>query len=46
MNELYELREKLCKELKRYSKEDVTTNSLGVALQMQPTNNMRGHNNE
>ena len=30
MNELYELREKLCKELKRYSKEDVTTNSLGV----------------
>lgn len=30
MNELYELREKLCKELKKYSKEEVTTNTLGV----------------
>lgn len=28
MNELYELREKLCKELKKYSNEEVTANSL------------------
>lgn len=30
MNELYELKEKLCRELKKYSSEDVTTNSLEV----------------
>ena len=30
MNELYELKEKLCKELKRYNNEDVTTNTLDV----------------
>lgn len=30
MNELYELKEKLCKELKKYSKEEVTTNSLEI----------------
>ena len=30
MNELYELKEKLCKELKKYSGEEVTTNSLEV----------------
>lgn len=30
MNELYELKEKLCKELKKYSGEDVTTSSLEV----------------
>lgn len=30
MHELYELKEKLCKELKRYSKEEVTTNNLSV----------------
>lgn len=30
MNELYELKEKLCKELKRYSSEEVTTNSLEI----------------
>ena len=30
MHELYELREKLCKELKKYSSEEVTTSSLEV----------------
>lgn len=30
MHELYELKEKLCKELKKYSKEEITTNSLEV----------------
>ena len=30
MNELYELKEKLCRELKKYSGEEVTTNSLEV----------------
>lgn len=30
MHELYELKEKLCRELKKYSSEDVTTNSLEV----------------
>ena len=30
MNELYELKEKLCRELKKYSNEEVTTNSLEV----------------
>lgn len=30
MNELYELKEKLCKELKKYNNEDVTTNSLEI----------------
>ena len=30
MHELYELKEKLCKELKKYSGEEVTTNSLEV----------------
>jgi hypothetical protein len=30
MNELYELKEKLCKELKKYSGEEVTTNSLEI----------------
>lgn len=30
MNELYELKEKLCKELKRYNNEDVTTSTLPV----------------
>lgn len=30
MNELYELKEKLCRELKKYNNEEVTTNSLEV----------------
>ena len=30
MNELYELKEKLCRELKKYGNEDVTTSSLEV----------------
>ena len=30
MHELYELKEKLCRELKKYSSEDVTTSSLEV----------------
>lgn len=30
MHELYELKEKLCKELKKYNSEDVTTNSLEI----------------
>ena len=30
MNELYELKEKLCRELKKYNNEEVTTNSLDV----------------
>lgn len=30
MNELYELKEKLCKELKRYNNEDITTSNLEV----------------
>lgn len=30
MNELYELRDKLCRELKKYNSEDVTTSSLEV----------------
>lgn len=30
MNELYELKEKLCRELKKYNNEAVTTNSLDV----------------
>lgn len=30
MHELYELKEKLCKELKKYNNEEVTTNSLEV----------------
>ena len=30
MHELYELKEKLCRELKKYSSEEVTTNSLEV----------------
>ena len=30
MNELYELKDKLCKELKHYSNEEVTTNNLSV----------------
>lgn len=30
MHELYELREKLCHELKKYGKEDITSNSLEV----------------
>ena len=30
MHELYELKEKLCRELKKYSGEDVTTNSLEI----------------
>lgn len=30
MNELYELKEKLCKELKKYSSKDVSANSLDV----------------
>ena len=30
MNELYELKEKLCKELKKYSSEEITSNSLDV----------------
>ena len=30
MNELYELKEKLCKELKRYNNEDVTTGNLEI----------------
>ena len=30
MHELYELKEKLCRELKKYSSEDVTTNSLEI----------------
>lgn len=30
MHELYELKEKLCRELKKYSNEEVTTNSLEV----------------
>ena len=30
MNELYELKDKLCKELKKYSGEEVTTNTLEV----------------
>ena len=30
MHELYELKEKLCKELKKYSEEDVSSNSLEV----------------
>lgn len=30
MHELYELKDKLCKELKKYSKDDVTTNNLSV----------------
>lgn len=30
MHELYELKEKLCRELKKYNNEEVTTNSLDV----------------
>jgi hypothetical protein len=30
MNELYELKEKLCRELKKYGNEEVTTNSLEI----------------
>ena len=30
MHELYELKDKLCKELKKYSSEEVTSNNLGV----------------
>ena len=30
MHELYELKEKLCRELKKYSSEEVTTNSLEI----------------
>lgn len=30
MNELYELKEKLCRELKKYNNEDVTTGSLEI----------------
>ena len=30
MHELYELKEKLCKELKRYNNDDITTSSLEV----------------
>lgn len=30
MNELYELKDKLCKELKHYSNEEVTTNNLSI----------------
>ena len=30
MHELYELKEKLCRELKKYSNEEVTTNSLEI----------------
>ena len=30
MTELYELRDKLCRELKKYNSEEVTTNSLEV----------------
>ena len=30
MHELYELKEKLCKELKKYSEEEVSSNSLEI----------------